>query len=44
MMNFSVRLQEQSVGGNGSESCPTVGCGLTSDETAGFVTVDLSFC
>jgi len=43
-MNFSARLQEQGVGGIGSESCPTVGCGLNSDETAGFVTVHLSFC
>lgn len=43
-INFSVRLQEQCVGGIGSESCPTVGCGLNSNETAGFVTVHLSFC
>jgi len=44
-MNFSVRLQKQSVGGSGSESCPTAGCGLNSDViAAGFVTVDLSFC
>lgn len=42
-MNFSVRLQEQGVSGIGSESCPTVGYGLNSDETAGFVTADLSF-
>jgi hypothetical protein len=43
-MNFSVSLQEQSVGGSGSESCPTAGCGLNSDVIARFVTVDLSFC